>query len=77
MKWIIAYIAAAVAFGALDAVWLRWAADNLYRPVIGSIMADGFPHGRQRLRSTLSISRAWCGSRYVRGWRREVWVLPC
>ncbi|MWV28114.1 DUF2177 family protein [Erythrobacter sp. GH3-10] len=45
MKWIIAYIAAAVAFGALDAVWLRWAADNLYRPVIGSIMAADFRMG--------------------------------
>ncbi len=45
MKWIIAYIAAAVAFGALDAVWLRWAADNLYRPVIGSIMAEDFRMG--------------------------------
>lgn len=40
MKWIVAYIAAALAFGALDALWLRWAAPNLYRPVIGSIMAD-------------------------------------
>ncbi len=45
MKWIIAYISAAVAFGALDAVWLRWAADNLYRPVIGSIMAEEFRMG--------------------------------
>lgn len=45
MKWIIAYIAAAVAFGALDALWLRWAADNLYRPVIGSIMAEDFRMG--------------------------------
>ncbi|WAT18262.1 DUF2177 family protein [Aurantiacibacter sp. MUD11] len=45
MKWIVAYIAAAVAFGALDAVWLRWAADNLYRPVIGSIMAEEFRMG--------------------------------
>lgn len=45
MKWIIAYIAAAVAFGALDAVYLRWAADNLYRPVIGSILADEFRMG--------------------------------
>jgi len=45
MKWIVAYIAAAVAFGALDAVYLRWAADNLYRPVIGSILADEFRMG--------------------------------
>lgn len=40
MKWIVAYIATAVAFGLLDALWLRWAAPNLYRPVIGEIMAD-------------------------------------
>ncbi len=45
MKWIIAYIAAAIAFGALDAVYLRWAADNLYRPAIGSIMAEEFRMG--------------------------------
>jgi uncharacterized membrane protein len=38
VKWLIAYAAAAVAFGVLDAVWLRWAAGNLYRPVIGEIM---------------------------------------
>lgn len=40
MKWIVAYIAAAVSFGVLDAFWLRWAAPNLYRPVIGEIMAS-------------------------------------
>jgi len=45
MKWIIAYIAAGLAFGALDAVYLRWAADNLYRPVIGSVLADEFRMG--------------------------------
>ena len=41
-KWIIAYGTAALAFGALDAIWLRWAAGNLYRPVIGDIMAKDF-----------------------------------
>lgn len=45
MKWIIAYIAAALAFGALDAVYLRWAADNLYRPAIGPILAEEFRMG--------------------------------
>ena len=40
MKWIIAYIVAAVSFGVLDSFWLRWAAPNLYRPVIGEIMAS-------------------------------------
>jgi len=28
-KWIIAYGTAALAFGVLDAIWLRWAAGNL------------------------------------------------
>ena len=42
MKFIVAYVVAAVAFGVLDAIWLRWAGPNLYRPVIGEIMADNF-----------------------------------
>jgi uncharacterized membrane protein len=41
-KWIIAYASAALVFGALDAMWLRWAAGSLYRPVIGDIMAKDF-----------------------------------
>lgn len=45
MKWIIAYISAAIIFGALDAVWLNWAGPNLYRPIIGEIMADDFNMG--------------------------------
>lgn len=45
MKWIIAYISAAIVFGSLDAMWLRWAGPNLYRPVIGEIMADEFRVG--------------------------------
>lgn len=45
MKWIIAYGLAAVSFLALDAVWLRWAAGNLYKPVIGEIMAKDFNLG--------------------------------
>ncbi|KPF65111.1 DUF2177 family protein [Porphyrobacter sp. AAP60] len=45
LKWIIAYGVAAVAFGALDAVWLRWASVNLYKPVIGEIMAKNFNVG--------------------------------
>ena len=40
MNWIVAYIVAAVSFGVLDSFWLRWAAPNLYRPVIGEIMTD-------------------------------------
>jgi len=40
MKWIIAYIAAAISFGVLDALWLRWALPNFYRPNIGELLAD-------------------------------------
>lgn len=45
MKWIIAYVAAAIAFGILDSFWLRWAGPNLYRPIIGEILADSFRMG--------------------------------
>lgn len=45
LKWIIAYGVAAVVFLAMDVVWLRWAAGNLYRPVIGEIMAKNFNAG--------------------------------
>jgi uncharacterized membrane protein len=45
MKWIVAYLAAGLVFGALDALWLRWAGPNLYRPVIGEIMAAEFRLG--------------------------------
>ena len=42
MQWITGYATAAVAFGVLDALWLRWAAPNLYRPLIGELLADSF-----------------------------------
>ena len=42
MKWIIAYVAAGLSFGALDALWLRWAGPNFYRPAIGELLADSF-----------------------------------
>lgn len=42
LKWIIAYGVAALSFLMLDAVWLRWASVNLYKPVIGEIMAKDF-----------------------------------
>ncbi|MBU7579253.1 MAG: DUF2177 family protein [Porphyrobacter sp.] len=45
LKWIIAYGVAAVSFLALDVVWLRWASVNLYKPVIGEIMAEKFNAG--------------------------------
>ena len=42
MTWIVAAITAALAFGALDAVWLSWAGPNFYRPRLGDILADNF-----------------------------------
>ncbi len=40
--WIIAYVATGVAFLGLDAVWLSFAANRLYRPQIGGLMLDTF-----------------------------------
>ncbi len=45
MTWIVAFIAAAVAFGALDALWLGWAGPNFYRPRLGDLLADSFRMG--------------------------------
>jgi uncharacterized membrane protein len=42
MKWLIAYLAAGIAFGLLDFLWLRWAAPNLYRPMLGDALAPSF-----------------------------------
>ena len=42
MTWIIAFVAAALAFGALDALWLGWAGNNFYRPRLGDMLADSF-----------------------------------
>jgi len=39
MKWIAAYVGTAVAFAAIDFVWLTNMTERLYRPVIGPIMA--------------------------------------
>ncbi|VVT14962.1 DUF2177 family protein [Erythrobacter sp. EC-HK427] len=62
MKWIIAYIAAAIAFGVLDSFWLRWAAPNLYRPVIGEILADSFRMGPALAFYTIYIAgMVWFG----------------
>jgi len=40
MPYVIAFFTAALVFGGLDFFWLGWADTNLYRPVIGEIMAD-------------------------------------
>ena len=42
MKWITAYAAAGISFGLLDALWLRWAGPNLYRPALGDLLAPSF-----------------------------------
>ena len=42
MTWIIAFVAAAIAFGVLDAIWLGWAGENFYRLRLGDLMADSF-----------------------------------
>jgi uncharacterized membrane protein len=42
MKWIIAYVSAAVSFGVLDFIWLGWAGKNFYRPAIGELLAPSF-----------------------------------
>jgi len=39
MRMIVAYIATAVVFAAMDFVWLSLAANRLYKPEIGEIMA--------------------------------------
>ncbi|MFC7378404.1 DUF2177 family protein [Brevundimonas sp. GCM10030266] len=40
LKYLFAYLGAGLTFAAIDAIWLTTMADRLYRPVIGSIMAD-------------------------------------
>lgn len=45
MTWIVAFVAAALAFGALDAIWLGWAGENFYRPKLGDMLADSFRMG--------------------------------
>ena len=42
MHWVIAYGVAAISFGLLDAVWLRWAGPNFYRPLLGDLLAPSF-----------------------------------
>ena len=45
MRWIIAWVAAALSFGVLDALWLSWAGPNLYRPALGEVLAVEFRMG--------------------------------
>lgn len=41
-RWWLGYGVAAVVFLALDACWLTWAADRLYRPALGHLLLPGF-----------------------------------
>jgi len=45
VKILMAYAVAALAFGILDAVWLRNAAPLLYRPALGDLLAEKFRWG--------------------------------
>ena len=40
IKYVAAYLGAGLTFAAIDFVWLTTMTDRLYKPVIGSIMAD-------------------------------------
>jgi uncharacterized membrane protein len=44
-KLLLAYAVTALIFGALDAIWLRYATPNLYRPALGELLADKFRIG--------------------------------
>ncbi len=45
MPWLIAYLATGLTFGVLDALWLRWAGPNFYRPALGDMLAASFRAG--------------------------------
>lgn len=45
MPYLVAYVAAALVFGALDAAWLGWAGPKLYRPALGDLLAAQFRPG--------------------------------
>lgn len=42
MQYLVAYVGAAVVFGALDALWLGWAGSRIYRPALGDLLAPQF-----------------------------------
>ncbi|MFM5916448.1 MAG: DUF2177 family protein [Novosphingobium sp.] len=41
-KFVMAYVAVALVFGILDALWLRNAGPLLYRPALGDLLAEQF-----------------------------------
>ena len=38
----VAFVAAGLTFGLLDAIWLRFAGPHLYRPMLGDLLAPSF-----------------------------------
>ena len=42
VQWIIGYVATALAFLGLDAIWLNWAASRLSRPKLGALLREDF-----------------------------------
>lgn len=42
MRYLVAYLAAGIAFLAIDSIWLLTMADLLYRPLLGDLLAESF-----------------------------------
>lgn len=42
MRYLVAYLAAGIAFLAIDSIWLFTMADLLYRPLLGDLLAESF-----------------------------------
>lgn len=40
LKYVIAYLATGLVFAAVDAVWLTWSNERLYRPTLNPVLAD-------------------------------------
>ena len=72
----VAWVATAVVFLGLDAVWLSFSATRLYRPLLGGLLRDGFlltPAVLFYVTYTIGIvvfavSPEFASGRWVRGW---------
>lgn len=42
MRYFVAYLAAGIAFLAIDSIWLMTMADLLYRPLLGDLLTESF-----------------------------------
>lgn len=42
MRLVVAYLTAGMTFAALDAAWLNWAGERLYRAALGDLLAEDF-----------------------------------